>query len=79
LPHNRSTVSGPSCKPKQQHLIEPKCFKKSEKGKLEAEAEAGREQLRRCLAHEDIARHGDFSGWLMVAVGYEVMLLEELR
>jgi hypothetical protein len=69
----------PILQPKRQHLIELKHLKKSDKDKLEAEAEAGREQLRRCLAHEDIARHGDFSGWLMVVVGYEVVLLEELR
>ena len=69
----------PILQPKRQHLIELKHLKKTERGKVDAEAQAGREQLQCYLAHEDIARHGDFSGWLMVLVGYEVVLLEEVR
>jgi hypothetical protein len=69
----------PILQPKRQHLIELKHLKKTERDQVETEAQTGREQLQRYLAHEDIARHGDFSGWLMVIVGYEVVVLEEMR
>ncbi|NBC09418.1 MAG: AAA family ATPase [Bacteroidetes bacterium] len=68
----------PILQPKCQHLIELKYLQKSERSKLEEKADEGRTQLKRYLNHEDIAQHGDFKAWLMVVVGYEVVLLEEV-
>lgn len=68
----------PILQPKRQHLIELKYLRKSEQARLEEKAAEGRAQLHRYLAHPDIARHGDFCGWLLVVVGYEVALLEKV-
>lgn len=69
----------PILQPKRQHLIELKYLRKSEQPKLEEKAEEGRAQLKRYLSHPDIAEHGDFMAWLMVVVGYEVALLENVE
>jgi len=69
----------PILQPKRQHLIELKYLRKREQAGLEEKAAEGRAQLQRYLAHPDITRHGDFCGWLLVVVGYEVALLEEVR
>jgi hypothetical protein len=68
----------PILQPKHQHLIELKHLKKKDAARLEAEAEQGRAQLRRYLSHPDIARKGDVIGWLLVVVGYEVVIAEQV-
>jgi hypothetical protein len=68
----------PILQPKHQHLIEVKHLKKKDAARLEAEAEEGRAQLRRYLSHPDIARKGDVIGWLLVVVGYEVVIAEQV-
>jgi hypothetical protein len=60
-------------------VLELKYLKKSEAKNLEAAAEEGRRQLRRYLDHPDIARHGDMVGYLLVFVGYEAKVVEEMR
>jgi hypothetical protein len=69
----------PILEPKHQYVLELKYLKKSEAKDLEATAEEGRRQLRRYLDHPNIARHGDMVGYLLVFVGYEAKVVEEMR
>lgn len=69
----------PILAPKHQYLVEVKHLKKKDKRNLDSVTEEGRKQLSAYLEHPDVARHGDFLGWLIVVVGYEVVLLEEVR
>ena len=69
----------PILEPKHQYVLELKYLKKSEAKNLGAAAEEGRRQLRRYLDHPDIARHGDMVGYLLVFVGYEAKVVEEMR
>jgi hypothetical protein len=68
----------PILEPKHQHLLEVKHLKKRDAAQLAETAEEGRAQLRRYLAHPDIARRGDVLGWLLVVVGYEVAVAERV-
>lgn len=68
----------PVLEPKHQHLLEVKHLKKRDAAQLAETAEEGRAQLRRNLAHPDIARRGDVLGWLLVVTGYEVAVAERV-
>ena len=69
----------PILDPKYQFLIELKYLKKSEAEKLEEAAEEGRKQLQDYLSHKDIATRSDMVGYLMIVIGYEVKLLEQIK
>lgn len=69
----------PLMQPKHQHLIELKYLKKQDAARIEEVIADGRSQLQQYLSHPDISRHGDVLGWLLVVVGYEVVLTACVR